>query len=348
MPQHSSLDEQLTTSFMWLERLTPETQSVVKTQLERIQIDILSIVANETDIVIIKREIQELFTQAFSTFETVLLEDRERITELAFNATQNIMAAWTTIEAIKLEDATQAVRNRLLNQNTLVQGFTLKNHFAHIRETQARKVQGIIANGFEQGVGIQQINRDIRNSIGGLQRTTIDSLTRTTLLEAIRNSQESVFDYFEDEITEYYYNSTLDTRTTPRCYSLNNTSSRNREDITKLLNFHYRCRSILGVRTSLSEQFDQEQRIVEWDRRTVNHRDGTTSTEFTVDEVRTVRGGQSPEFYFRQFDTRFQREYMGATRYRLWREGRATFEQMISRSRNTFIPLDELRRRLDI
>ena len=63
--------------------------------------------------------------------------------------------------------------------------------------------------------------------------------------------------YFDDEIIEYYYNGTLDTRTTKRCWTLTTTPtiSKNKSDITKLLSFHYNCRAILGTRTNKSEDF---------------------------------------------------------------------------------------------
>lgn len=345
-----TLEQQLNKSFLFLERLQPSTQIEIKQKLDIAQKQILTLISKTDNMAKINKELQKIFNEAFSTFETVLATDIEDVSTLAYNATQNIMTQWTSIAAIKLVDANKSIQNRLTSPNNLVQGHKMSNHLRHLSTTNQRKVQGIIAQGFKDGVGIQQINRDIRNSIGNLQRNQLDSLTRTTLLESIRDSQNEVFNYFDKEIIEWYYNSTMDVSTTPRCWSLNLTSSKNKEDITKLLNFHYSCRSILGVRTSLSDEFDKnrEQNVVQKDGRIVSHRDGTKSTVFKVSGVKKVSAKASPETAFRAFDEKYQRAYMGRTRFELWRSGKASFSDMTRATRSTFIPLKELKKKLDL
>lgn len=349
MPK-KSLEEELTTSFLWLERLNPESQAIIKANLDIAQKEILFVIANTKNQATIQREINKILNNAFAPIESSVMIDNAQITELTWNATQNIMATWTTIEAVKFKDTSAAIKKSLLNPNTLIQGHTLENHLKHLNRTTTRKLQGQIAQGFESGAGIQEINREIRNTLGVLERNQLNTLVRTSLLESIRNSQNKTFDLFEDEIVVYYYNATIDTRTTPRCWSLNNFTSKNKSDITKLLDFHWNCRSILGIKTDLSEEFDKNQKenVVQFDGKTVNHRDGTKSTKFSVDKVKKVSTSASPETSFKALDVKFQKQYMGKTRYDLWRSGKASFDEMTRATRNTFIPLDQLKRNLNL
>lgn len=345
-----SLEQQLQKSFLWLERLNPDSQEVIKLQLAKVQKEIIALVSETKNKAVIQREINKLLNQAFSTFETVFVQDIENITELSWNATQNIMASWTTIEAVKFKDTSKAIKEKLLNPNVTVQGLTLQEHFRKLNFDNSLKLKSQLVKGFESGASIQQISSEIRNTIGGMYRNQINSLIRTSLLESIRNSQNETFEYFEDEIIEYYYDSVLDTRTTPRCFNLNGTSSKNKQDIVKLLNYHYQCRSLLGVRTKLSKEFDegQTQNLVEWEGKKVNHRDGTKSTKFKVDDVKKVPLNATPEQAFKKFSPEFQKQYMGKTRYDLWKSGKVSFDEMIRNSRNSFIPVKDLKAKLNL
>lgn len=374
-----SLETQLQKSFLWLERFSGDTPQLIKENLDIAQKQILELIATTQSQAKIRSEVNKIMNEAFEPLEESMLEDKDKVQELAYNATQNIMAVWTTTEAIKLNDASQAVKNRLANPNTLIQGLTLKEHLNSVNMNTTKKIQGQILDGFDKGRGIQDINREIRNTFGAVERNQLNTLTRTMLLESIRDSQNETFDYFEDEIIEYYYDATIDTRTTARCFSLNGTTSKNKEDITNLLNFHFSCRSILGVRTELSKEFDEDQKqnLVQWDsskvepRRTKNglyrignsksrfatpeeaktwyrSKYGAIQTKFSVDKVKKIDIDATPEQAFKAFDKEFQIDYMGRTRYNLWASGKASFSDMVSKTRNTFIPLDQLEKKLGL
>ena len=331
------LEEQLQTSFLWLERYKGFTPLLISQNLAKAEKEIIKIIGEPN----LNAKINAIMNEAFEPLEDSLDVDKAEVQELAYNATQNIMTAFTTIEAIKIQENT---KKRLSSSRTLIQGHTLQNHLKHVNSTTTRKIQGMIAKGFDDGSGIQEITRNIRNTFGVLERNQLNTLTRTMLLEGIRDSQSEAFDYFEDEITLYWYDAVMDSRTTPRCFNLNGTSSKKKSDITKLLNFHYSCRSILGVKTDISEEFDQK--LVQWDKKLVNHRDGTKSNKFSVDKVKKVSSTASSETAFKAFDVKFQKDYMGMSRYNLWKSGKVGFNELFSRTRNTFIPLSQLEKHL--
>lgn len=338
-----SLEQQLTKSFLWLERLNPETQAVIKIQLEKAYKEIILLISETKNLKTIRTEINKILNEAFATFETVMITDQEHITELTYNATQNIMENWTSIPAVKLTE-------KITKPNLLIQGHTLNNHLKHLNSISTRKLQGQIAQGFEQGQGIQEITRNIRNTFGNLERNQLNTLTRTMLLESIREAHDETFEYFEEEIEYYVYSSVLDSRTSLYCLNWSNYKSKDKKKVSEKLNSHYMCRSIMIVETSLSREFDEgrEQNLVQWDKKNVSHRDGANSTKFTVEKVKKIPTNTKGQKAFDFFDETFKREYLGQARYKLYKDGKATLKQMTDLSKNTFIPLDELKRKLSL
>jgi len=347
-----TLEQQLNKAFLWLERMNGVTPELINNNLTKAQTKILALAGKTTNARELNIAINKIMTEAFAPIEGSMLFDKEVIGELAWNSTGVIMSGWVAKSAAdkfkKFDDVTKATKAKILNPKTLYQGHTLDNHLKHLRTTTVRKIQGQLAVAVEGGQGIQQITRDLRNTFGALERNELNALTRTVLLESIRDSQDANFDVFADEIEEYYYNATLDTRTTPRCWELNGTTSKKKEDITKLLNFHWNCRSILGVRTDLSKEFEAQQNVVQFDGKTVNHRDGTKSTKFSVDKVKKVSPNASPDTAFRALDKEFQIAYMGRTRYELWQSGKASFTEMTRATRNTFLPVSVIKKNLNL
>lgn len=342
-----SLETQLQKSFLWLERYKGETPAIIKENLDIAQKKILELIATTQNQRVIKSEVNKILNEAFASFESVMIEDKSKIEELTYNATSVIMANWTTINSIKIPNE---VKKRLANPNTLIQGHTLDDHLSHLNRTTTRKIQGQILQGFENGQGIQEINREIRNTFGVVERNQLNTLTRTMLLESIRDSQNESFDYFEDEIEFYVYSSTLDSRTTLYCLNWSNYKSKDRKKVQEKLSSHFNCRSIMIVETDLSRKFDEDQKqnLVQWDSRTVSHRDGTSSKKFSVNKVKKIPTNTKGQQAFDFFDDKFKLEYLGPTRYKLYKDGKATLKQMTDLAKNTFIPLDELERKLNL
>ena len=319
------------------------------------QSEILAFISTTKNQKLINAKIKELLNEAFSTFETILEEDIENITALTYNATGAIMATYVSNDLAssfkKWEKLENKVQSKILDNNRLLFGSTWAEHKQKALLNASMGLKGAIIKGFSDGVGIEQISRDVKTQFGKLNRNNIKSIVRTSMFQAINEAKSESFDFFEKEITEYYYNSVTDSRTTFRCWGLNNKSSKNKSDIIKLLDFHWNCRATLGVRTELSDEFDKldpDRRIVEWNKKTVNHRDNTKSTKFSVDAVKKIPNDASAETAFKVFSDAYQKDFLGEGRYNLWKSGKAKFDDMFSISRSTPIPLNELKKKLGI
>lgn len=344
-----TLEQRLNKSFLYLERLKPETQAVIAAQLEKAQEEILKLISTTKNQAKLKAEINQLLNEAFSSFETVFEQDIENISELSWNVTGNIMLAYTTKKAFdKWVDVPRETRASILNPNTTYQGYTLQEHLKHVNYTTTRKIQGLIVDGFDKGQGIDEITRNIRNTFGVVERNQLNTLTRTVLLENIEKSQLELFNTeFKNEIEDYYYSSVIDTRRTPYCTEAHGYTTKDIKTAKYQTKTHYRCRSIWIPRTSLSKDIEAEnQRLVQWDGKTVNHRDGTKSTKFKVDSVKRIPKNAKGLETFKYFDEKFQKDYLGATRYKLWKDGKASLNEMFDISRNRLIPIQELRSKL--
>ena len=350
-----SLEDELIKANLYFERFDSEAQKILSTNLDKAQKEILTLVANTTNKAKINSEVSRIMSEVFYNMPNEVVKDMIEISEVSYTATNSIMQGFVTAElakkALDFKDVKEETIKRLNSPSNLIQGHSLQKHFKHLDETNTHKLQGIILKGFKDGVGIDEINRNVKSSIANIDRNQARTIIRTSILEASRASQYDMLDNYDDEITEYYYNGVLDTRTTARCWTLttNNTTSKNRADIEKLLDYHYNCRSILGIRTDISDEFEIKRNIIQQEGKTVNHRDGTKSTKFKVDGIRKAKlQDLTPKKAFEMLDENYQKQYMGNGRYELWKSGKAKFEDMIDLSRNDFIPLYQLKQRLNI
>jgi hypothetical protein len=79
-----------------------------------------------------------------------------------------------------------------------------------------------------------------------------------------------------------------------------------------------------------------DQTTVKHSAKTVHHKDGSTSTKFTVKEVGHVPAGTSYESWLRQQldeDPAFVRSVLGKTRFELFKSGKLSLSGMITNGR---------------
>lgn len=342
-----TLEQRLVKQTLWLQRYNPEALAEIETKLKLASEEIIALIANTQNKSTIKKQVKDLIESAFSTFKTVLVnDDVPKITELAYTVTGALMTDYTTKT---FKDPRKATLDKLKDPNVSVFGFTIDEQVKNLQNDTIRKLQGSIVNGFEQGFGIQQIARDITNVTGNVSRNQAKTLSRTIILNKIDESQNEAFDFFSDEIIGWKYSSVIDGRTTPRCTFMHNRRYKDKKNAPYQPKNHWNCRSLWIPLTDLSQQLAPEtERIVQWDDRKVNHRDGTTSTKFTVDKVKNVKAGQDGEALFKSFDKSYQRQYLGDTRYKLYSEGKATLREMLDLSKNRLVTIEQLNKNLGL
>lgn len=348
-----SLQEQLLKSVLWLERLNPQALAEIETKLAIAQKEILSLMAETKNKAVITREVNRIFNESFSTFETVLNNDVENITELSYNATGVIMTGWVATEAksiiTKWVDVRQKTKAKLLNPKTLIQGHTLAEHTKHLTTTNAMKVRGLIFNGFDNGLGIDEISRNIKNAIGHISRNQVKTLAKTSMFQAIQESQNELFDNLDEFILYYEYLAVLDNRVSIYCFNAHGYKTKDKKTAKFKPKSHWNCRSLWNPVTEMSKEFeDEQQRLVMFDGKKVNHRDGTKSTKFKVAKVKQVPTNASKETIFNAFGKEYQIGYLGKARYNMWKSGKASLKEMMDISKNRLVPIDMLTKKLNL
>lgn len=200
----------------------------------------------------------------------------------------------------------------------------------HVTKTVAQ-VQSEIVSGVIEGAGSREVAQRLRKSFG-FARNGADIIARSHMLQASNDAREALYKDNEDFIPAYRYTATLDSRTCLRCSPYDGKVSKNRENLPTLIR-HARCRCVI---TPWDEEFvtgNEKRPFAIHEERTVQHRDGSTSTKFKI-----VRGGQLPaktkysEWFARQPES-FQLRVLGSRRFQWYKEGKFTLSQFTTRQR---------------
>ncbi len=348
-----TLETQLLQAQSYIDRFKPSSLEVLDKNLAKAQKEIIELVSTTQNKAKIRAEINQIMEKAFYGMPDEVHKDIVEISEVAFNSTTAIMSAFVTADlasgAKTFKNIDKSIKKKLLNDKRLIQGFTLEEHLSHLKKSNARKMRGIIFKGQDDGVGIETIAREVRNTIQGINRNTAKTLIRTSLLEASAEANLESMDYFESEVIGWEYSSVIDSRTSKVCLLQNGKRHRYKKDFKIKPKNHYNCRSMFQPYTDISEEFQEKQRnLVEWNKKKVNHRDGTTSTKFTVDKVKRIDRKSTPKQIFDTFGEDYKKDYMGAGRYKLYKSGKATWQDMIKATQDDFIPLRELKQKLNL
>ena len=351
MTPKSSLDSEMVKTMLYLERYQPDSLLLIEENLLKAQKNILNFVGTTENQQKIKTFINQEMNVAFDGLDEEVIKDVREITGTTWDSMGSLMAQGFVTDKLvnsfkDFKNVSNAVKDKLVNPNNLVQGHTLNDHFKHINSTTTRNIQGQILDGFNKGSGIQEISRGIRNTIGGVNRNQVNTLVTTALLESIEASKNESLKFFDKEILGWKYSSVMDTRTSKVCFINNNIRHKTQEEFKVKPKNHYRCRSMFMPITEMSEEFDKmfpDKQVVEWDGKTVNHRDGTKSTKFKVGEIKTVPKNASAETFFKSYDAKYQRDYMGAKRYDLWKSGRMSFDEAFNVSRKKLLPMSDVK-----
>jgi len=352
-----SLEQQLAKSLLWLERYDSLTQKEISVKLEIAQKEILALVAETKNKATLQREINRIMSEAFSTFSTVLInDDIEQISELAWNSTNTLMSAWVAKEvadsAIKWVDVQQSTKDKILNPNRLYQGYTINDHFKHLGTQSARKIRGIILNGYSNGLGIDEINRDIKTTIGNVNRNQSKTLVRTVLLESIEATKDELFETnFKGAYDSFKYSAVLDSRTSVYCRIAHNYVTTDKKTAKYQIKSHFNCRSMWIPQNDITRQYDKDNpnvNVVSWDKKTVQHRTGEKSSKFKVDTIKKVYRNASPNTVFDALTEQSKFDYLGKKRYELYKSGKITFKDAVDISRNSLIPVTELKKKLNL
>lgn len=286
------------------------------------------------------REIRDLISQWFSSVNTSLPE--------AFAVSATAMAVYEASYIAKLFGAklNKPDGEKLFSaakKVPLAGGALVDDLLSRIAESARQKVEYAIRDGISTGKTNQEIIQRIRgtkrlNFEDGLLNSTKSDIDRTVRTVRSHVGNQAYLDSYKKIGFEYVrFVSVLDGRTSKLCASLDGSIWEINDPSKRVPPLHPHCRSIL-VPVDKDGQLVGERPFV-MDERKVK--------DIPKDERSQLIGQLDANTTFKEFfkktDDFFQKEWLGPTRYKLYKEGKFDFEKFFDPEGRLY-SLDELRK----
>jgi len=190
---------------------------------------------------------------------------------------------------------------------------------------------------------MEKTARNLRTQFD-ISRRGANLISRTSIMDASNRANEEVFKENTDIIKGYRYVATLDNRTTLICAGLDGKEVRLRENLPQPP-LHPLCRSLIAP-ILFDDQFEGLKRIAvtNVERKKVKHRDGTTSTKFRNVSGKDVSASTNFSKFLERQPAKWQREYLGKTRYELYKDGKLSLQEMATNSKS--FTIEELKKKV--
>ena len=300
-----------------------------------------------------RRRLQKLLEQTQETIRTyytdiskVVTTDLRSVASLTATATTGMVNVSVGAEVMTVALAPEQLR--ALADDTLIEGAPTKTWWSRQAGDTRARFEDKIRQGYARGYGMDEITRSVRgtaelNYMDGVMQTpkrNAEALVRSSVQAVSNSARLEVFAANSDVVNGVQQISTLDSRTTHICkaYSHKVWKLPDYEPVGHGLPFnggpprHWNCRSVLTAwLRPFDELTDKDKKKVE-DAGTQVSMDGQVSAELDYQEW---LAGKSPSF---------QKDVLGPGRYRLWKEGKITFTDLVDQRGNP-LSLAELQRR---
>lgn len=356
------LQEKLIIQSIWLERYKGETPKIIIERLKKASKKINAAVNKNLPFPQLEKIVAEQMKYVYLEYDILLYNDMEKISETAYNATNNLVNAIAVAnsfpEAPKFVDLSKEAQKRILNVNRPVLGQTLKTLKANAIFKGADRIREALRKGLNEDLSLSKTQRNVRaielkdEVIGSLSRHQLDSNTSTMLKSAIEEARGEVYNQHKDIIKGWRSLGTLDNRTSDICVSLDNVFYSSEKYTWETVPYkpprHYNCRSMLLPETEFDELDSLERPLTLYEGKTVNHRDGTTSTKWIVKNSKLVDGKKSFNQLFGEQSEEFQKAYLGKKRYELYKKDNSLLKKQYNLRRNEVLTIEELQSKLNL
>ena len=294
-----------------------------------------------------------LIRDQYTDFNSWLLKDQKDVAKVAY---QLSAAAYATYEIAGITSFTklpEAAVKRILDPNRYILGSTMKDYESGLMDKQIRDFKQIIADGVATGDSTQSIANELLAK-GDILRRNAKTITNTVIGNAQQEAYTEGARQFDSIIAYAFSEGILDGRTSPICQHYTGTSWRRKKG-ESLSDFiaripdkpkrHFNCRSQLIYQTSEqhSEMKDESKpSVVDADERTVNHRDGSTSTAYRNKKVEFVQANTTYDEFFNAQSDKFKIGVLGQERFDLYKSGKLDVSQVRDVRSNSYKTIDEI------
>lgn len=298
----------------------------------------------------LKREVAFMIKQDFEPFITNLLDDNLEVVNMAYGVYAGALSdSFVSIPKNAVES--------ILNPNNHLLGQTLKEIQDGLSDKSSSFFRQTIASGLISGDSPASISKTLRDYSDSTLRNHINSIVRTSMNSAMQNAYNVASRLSEEFIGYAFSNGVLDSRTSPICQEQTGRSVKRRDGesysafqsraFSKLIQTprHINCRSKILFETADSfndRSSGKRPAVTSSDKRTVNHRDGSTSSKYTNKQVEFYPQDMTYDEFFTQQSPAFQKSVLGDTKYKLYKQGNLEISQIRDITNNTYLTNDEI------
>ena len=269
-----------------------------------------------------RAEVDAILTELYQVAFPELLQ------EVALDTMKATETATASAIGVKLGSGTDAARVALWFESATVDGLLATDWLKKLQRNAADRIISVGRQSLIEGIGVQATARmmkraGIEGSVPGLR-----GLASTFLHSATAHARERTTEaLLGPDLKGWRHVGTLDGRTCLRCGPLDGKVCKP-DDPRPVLPLHWRCRCIYQPVTDLE---GGTRPAVKHSGRKVHHRDGSTSTKFTVEEVDQVAGSTTYNSWLKRQlveDPAFVRRVLGRQRFELFKAGKLSLARM--------------------
>jgi len=279
----------------------------------------------------------------------------DELVELAHN--EAVFAKQSTeylLDDIALKAPSKAILESIVT-NGVYAGSTIEQMFKTLAVNDTKRIMQHVRNGMTQGLTTESIVRGIsgtakmnyKDGILNITRNEARTIARTSTNGVANSAKMSMYLKNTDVITGVKFSAVLDGRTSLTCASVDGSIWKLPEEAGEVLQppLHHNCRSSLVPEVKGFENMDYKKpaankdfmaREKGWDRRWKDLSSSTRKKYYykeiqaTPEPFRQVSSKTTfPEYFERQPES-FKRDYLGPTRYELYKEGNLKLDKFVS------------------
>ena len=288
--------------------------------------------------------VDAVLAQVYATAGDQLQDAGQDVIGATMATTAEALAAATGAGAVAVGTGLTLDVTKAWFESSTVDGLLVNDFLAKLQASARDRIISAGRRAMIEGKGVQAAARMIRDE--GIEGSVpgLEGLARTFCLSASNYARDEIVKQkFSDVVQGWRRLAVLDGRTCIVCESMDG-KQYGLNDPKPSLPSHWRCRCLylpttvtwrsLGI--DIDEMEGSDQTTVKHSARTVHHKDGSTSTKFTVKEVGHVPAGTSYESWLRQQldeDPAFVRSVLGKTRFELFKSGKLSLSGMVTDGR---------------
>lgn len=288
--------------------------------------------------------VDAVLAQVYATMGDQLQEAGQDIVGATMTSTAEALTAVTGAGAVAVGTGLTLDVTKSWFETSTVDGLLVNDFLAKLQASARDRIISAGRRAMIEGKGIQAAAKMIRDE--GIEGSVpgLEGLARTFCLSASNYARDQIVkDKFSDVVKGWRRSVVLDGRTCVVCGSMDG-KQYGLNDPKPSLPSHWRCRCLylpipvtwrsLGI--DIDEMEGGDLTTVKHSARTVHHRDGSTSTKFTVKEVGKVPPGTTYSEWMRQQlddDPAFVRSVLGKTRFELFKSGKLSLSGMVTDGR---------------